>query len=416
MDQKVELINIADLVLWTENPRDPIDVNASDQDIVDKALLDRHQKWKLRQFAKEMGDYYDFSELPTVVYVSGRPVVYDGNRRVILAKIKHGLVTASDFNLSLPDIPKTIPCNVCSIDVALKNVYRKHAESGSWDPLERDVFLYKFMGKDKSRFLMFDEATGGYIRSHRELNKRFVRDEVLSDKNLEDLGFSFEQEEVFSVHTVDEVKVILQDILEKVIKKKITTRTNRGDLLNVIDSRTRDIIFANEKKERFVLDINEESPQGPTSCESKKRIRTRRVKSREFQLFGKVLYLKAGDINNLYRDICEVYNYYVVNREKFSTSFISIIRMSLRLLCETASKDLGLNGIDAYIKQYASKAKGSLDKDSKTYLSNNNVSEVTLPQLLHTGAHNYSASRSFEQTLGISILLGAMLSQSHGKA
>ena len=39
MDQKVELINIADLVLWTENPRDPIDVNASDQDIVDKAYL-----------------------------------------------------------------------------------------------------------------------------------------------------------------------------------------------------------------------------------------------------------------------------------------------------------------------------------------------------------------------------------------
>jgi len=39
MDQEVKELNIKDLVLWTENPRDPIDEFATDQDIVDKASL-----------------------------------------------------------------------------------------------------------------------------------------------------------------------------------------------------------------------------------------------------------------------------------------------------------------------------------------------------------------------------------------
>jgi hypothetical protein len=68
MEQEVRLIDIKELVLWTENPRDPIDENAADQDIVDRALEDVLNKWSLGKLAKEMGDYYDFSELPTVVY------------------------------------------------------------------------------------------------------------------------------------------------------------------------------------------------------------------------------------------------------------------------------------------------------------------------------------------------------------
>jgi len=57
MEQEVKYINIKDLVLWTENPRDPINANASDQDIVDRALDDGLLKWTLPKLAKEMGDY-----------------------------------------------------------------------------------------------------------------------------------------------------------------------------------------------------------------------------------------------------------------------------------------------------------------------------------------------------------------------
>ncbi len=124
-----------------------------------------------------MGEYYDFSELPTVVYHGKKPVVYDGNRRIILGKIKHGLVTTPHkTNIKIPDFPEELPCNVCSKDIALINVYRKHSDTGSWQPLERDIFLNKFMEEKKSIFLALDEETG-IIRQNPHLNQRFVKEE-----------------------------------------------------------------------------------------------------------------------------------------------------------------------------------------------------------------------------------------------
>lgn len=107
MDQQVKEIDLGDLILWTENPRGPIDPNSTDQDIVDKAIDDKREKWTLKKLAKEMGDYYDLSELPTVVYHDSKPIVYDGNRRIILGKIKHGFVTVEDEEtLNIPAFPK----------------------------------------------------------------------------------------------------------------------------------------------------------------------------------------------------------------------------------------------------------------------------------------------------------------------
>ena len=143
-NQEVRNIKIKDLVLWTENPRDPIDETAADQDIVDIALTTRSSKWELSKLAKEMGAYFDLSEIPTVVYNGNKPVVYDGNRRVILAKIKLGLAKLpEDSKIVLPDFPEEIPCNVCTKDVAIKNIWRKHENNGSWQWLERDIFAPK---------------------------------------------------------------------------------------------------------------------------------------------------------------------------------------------------------------------------------------------------------------------------------
>lgn len=105
MEQEVKYLDLKDLVLWTENPRDPIDPNASDQEVVDRALSDPNLKWSLDKLCAEMGEYYDLSELPTVVYHGKRPVVYDGNRRMVLGKIKLGLVTVPEgTELAIPSL------------------------------------------------------------------------------------------------------------------------------------------------------------------------------------------------------------------------------------------------------------------------------------------------------------------------
>jgi len=201
MSQEVKYLKLKDLVLWTENPRDSIDSSAKDQEIVDRAINDSNAKWTLNNLAKEMGDYYDLSELPTVVFHKKKPIVYDGNRRIILGKIQHKFVKVSkDYKLDeLPEIPLNIPCNVCSKDIALKNVLRKHGESGSWSPLDRDIFLHKFMNKPKSTFLKIEEATN-LVSLNPHMNKGFVKNEILTNEKLIELGLDFDGDDFLSKH------------------------------------------------------------------------------------------------------------------------------------------------------------------------------------------------------------------------
>ena len=304
MSQEVQILKVKDLVLWTENPRDPIDSNAKDQDIANKAWVDKHDKWELLKLAKEMRTHYDFSELPTVVFHGEKPVVYDGNRRIILAKIQHDYVSLEDFDKSqLPEIPLKIPCNVCTKDIAILNIFRKHADSGSWPPLDRDLFLHKYMNKPKSTFLRLDEETG-LIRKNAHLNKVFVKKEIFSDEKLKDLGFDFKNEKLISKHSDKEATSILQDISEKVGLKKITTRINRGRVLDVLDKSNRAYIAKNAKnnfRNTFVK-------SNTSDTETKKR-KSPRTKKKHPELFNGVLYLKSGQVSDLYRDVADLYDY-----------------------------------------------------------------------------------------------------------
>lgn len=89
--QQVEYIPLDDLVLWTENPRDPLDGDYTNDDVIRRATDGRNDKqWQLSKLSKEMGDRFDLSELPTVCRIDDGPKyrVYDGNRRVILAMLR----------------------------------------------------------------------------------------------------------------------------------------------------------------------------------------------------------------------------------------------------------------------------------------------------------------------------------------
>lgn len=105
--QQVEYIPLDDLVLWTENPRDPLDGDYTNDDVIRRATDGRNEKqWQLPKLSKEMGDRFDLSELPTVCRIDDGPKyrVYDGNRRVILAMLrKAGLTTEGQQQLVPPD-------------------------------------------------------------------------------------------------------------------------------------------------------------------------------------------------------------------------------------------------------------------------------------------------------------------------
>lgn len=413
MNQKIEYIFIKKLVLWTENPRDPICSTATDQNVVDRAIADADSKWNLARLVREMGEYYDYSELPTVVYHDEKPVVYDGNRRIILGKIKHGFVSAKNFDIdNIPEFPDSIPCNVCSKDVALKNIFRKHADTGSWLPLERDIFINKHMNKEKTHFLLMEENTG-IISRNPHLNQRFVKEEIFRQDILEKLGFLFDGESLLIKHSRQDADAILMDLSKKIRDKEISTRKNRGKVLEILDPLNQEKIDENKDAtphpfEKMVTATNSGAP-GTT------RKRSQRTKTKQDDLFGGPLYLKIGPVSNLYRDIVDLYKFYTQKKESLSDTFPSLIRMALRLLCETAAKD-SPQKLDEYIRSRFGSAKNKLNQNQRTTLSNQNVTETSIIQLLHTGAHNYSSASNMEQTIAISLVLGNILTESHGKA
>ncbi len=152
--QKVVEIPLSQLRLWTENPRDPLDGDLSNEEIIAHALHDDSKRWDLRKFAQKMGDHYDTSELPTVVRIDegGGPryQVYDGNRRVILALLQQEGFPEDGDQFELPLVPARLPCNVCDQDTALEHVLRKHSNNGTWGRYERDLFMHRYMNADKS--------------------------------------------------------------------------------------------------------------------------------------------------------------------------------------------------------------------------------------------------------------------------
>ena len=376
---------------------------------MNRALEDRQFKWSLSKLAKEMGDYYDFSELPTVVYHGKKPVVYDGNRRVILGKIRLGYVTIPiGTNIQTPDVPDVIPCNVCTEKIALNNIYRKHIDSGSWQPLERDIFLHKFMGEEKSSFLVLEEDTG-IITANPHLNQRFVKEEIFKDDALKLIGFSVKAGRLNSVHTHGDAQEILSDISKKIKAGEISTRKNRGKVFEVLDPSSQQLIDQNKKNRPHLAKIRFDTKEI-----TKPQQLSRRTAKKPSELFGGTLYLNIGDVSNLYRDIMDLYDFYVMKQHTLSQSFPGLIRMSLRLLCETASKERNKK-IENFLKENFDDAKKMLDQDIKTTLAGQNVTKDTIMQLLHTGAHNYKSTPNVEQTIALSIIIGAILTITHGK-
>ena len=443
--QKIEYIGINSLILWTENPRDPIEAGwGINSTIIEQALKEPNQVrkgqkvWDLMSLLKKMGKRYDQSELPTVVYKEGKPIVYDGNRRIILAKIKHEIDLADlEDDLVDPyrraledvDIPSTLPCNVCLEDIALESIERKHADSGTWRPLERDWFMYRYRGKEKSLFILFDEQLGGRIRRNGSpLNQRFVKDEVITEENLSRMGILRENDKLFSRHSEEELAIILDDLESAVEGSRITTRKNRGKVFEVLSEEVKRTIEKNKDRGPIAIGVdlavgNSENNVVATSqmeVERGQPKRTRRVGEVKPPLFGKSLELEAGVINNFYRDIA----WLDVLWKKRSTendkgvTLPYIIRLSLRLLCEAASKSI-LGDSDKekdYINKFFDKAKELLTKEEKTKLHNSSVKRETLWDLLNAGAHYYTMSpNNYAQTEAIALILGAILSVSHGK-
>jgi hypothetical protein len=182
---------------------------------------------------------------------------------------------------------------------------------------------------------------------------------------------------------------------------------SRGRVVDILEPENRKTIERNQKGKfrKFTF----KTPK------KRAKPRTRKTDKSRIVFFGEKLILEVGDVNNLYRDICDLNDFYFKNKHKLSNTFPSFIRMALRLLCETAAKGKGFKKIHPYINKHYATAKKALSSDEKTLMRLQNVTDQSLIQLLQTGAHTFSASSNYDQTVGMSLIIGQIIKISHAK-
>lgn len=350
-NQSIQNIPIADLHLWTENPRDPIDVNASDADIIRRAIENDSGNWNLDSLLNEMGERYLYNELPTVVLEGGSYVVYDGNRRVALLKCiqNQNLYQEACGKIFFSEVPgelvqqTTLPCNVCSRELALDIVERVHSSSKKWGKLQYELFLNKFRKHPKGRLMLLDEATNGLVSKTPKLNEEYVQQRLLTNTNLNDTGFSVIDGELVTSNEATFAKDILTDISHVRTKDLSSARKRPGklkDALIELDSGKYSSIqpFNPNKPITFLT-----GPKAAKNCASdesqevRKQPRKRPAKHIDRKLFGGVLRPKDEKSNAVYRAIDDIFLRY--SKDKVGKQYyLPIIAFSLRLLLETCAR------------------------------------------------------------------------------
>ena len=202
-EQYIKNIQINDLVFWKDNPRDKIPENLTDREIAYRAIHEKESsKWGLKRLFENMKakKRYDQSALPTVVYEHNIPIVYDGNKRVLIGKLIHKYIEIENCpDFSNFDFPQNIPCNICDRQTALEYVYINNIQSRSLGQIERDIFAHKYLNKNQTLWMTLDNATH-IISNNPKLNQRFVRDEVFQESTLRRMGFSDSEGVLMSCH------------------------------------------------------------------------------------------------------------------------------------------------------------------------------------------------------------------------
>lgn len=405
IEQKIKTIEISKLHLWTENPRDPVNLNLSSDDIIKRAENNANNKWNLKKLVDKMGEYYDYSELPTVVHENGKYIVYDGNRRVAVLKCIQNPDKYSKFIGKLfPEIePATlrsqtsIPCNLCDKETALNNVERKHIDNSSWGQIERDYFSHYHKGREKTLFLIIDEQTK-LITNNKILNKRFVKEEILTEKNLKDIGIFVESGILKSNYSEDQIADIFTKIMNLIETKIISTRNRRNELKKPLIENFKELktIIENQCNHEISAPIKFDGVKFLDAISAKK---TRPTKRNDL-IFGRDLILEQGSINDLYLAID-----FIDKKTKNNDNALLVIGMSLRLILELGARiyyrkngDIKIAEKDQIYKDFLKLAKEKMKKDEVNFLSLTNdwlTNQYKLEALLGKYSHsNITPNRS----------------------
>lgn len=417
MKYEERTIKVTDIYLDQENPRFP-PVN-SQREAIDAMLTDQGEK-----IATLALDIYQNGLNPSVKLIVIKEgdhfVDGDGNRRLTALKILETPSLADGFPkvrkridaiLKRPgEVPTEVGCVIFSDRTAARHwilVNHGGEQEGrgqiTWNPEQKDRFERKpSIGLEALDLLTHKGLITAADKA--QVNKSTL-DRLLSYKEVKsDLSIT-KSGDHFSFGNVDHLRKAVLNLRGKAVDAVYTATKGKEFVQQSIASQP----IAHPSNGNSADNAGSATSGGPGQGS-----RSRRVNKPGLPIFGGKLFLKPGHVNNLYRDVESLYDFYKNEKGRLSADFIVIIRMSLRMLAETAAKDLKKDLKD-YLTEHFDLAKKSLNQDAKTTLSNQSVSKDSIVKLFHTGAHDYHNSKNEEQALALSIILGAMLTISHGK-
>lgn len=440
------IADVATLELDLQNPRLPKHVrDQNDITQIRNYLLDKEDVLRIARNIANNG--YHRSAVAIVCKENGRTIVLDGNRRLAACQLllKPELATNAHDKKELEELNKiTDKQELKKVKIAIAPS-RKEAEKEIWD-IHVSQLLKPWQVLQKLRMYRnlidsgeydIDSASSEYgvtsAQFKKELEKLFFYEQILeqirTDKDEDELlksGFNKIDRLIlstngkklldYSTNNKGDITFTNRSESDKKLKllvpyitdpQKVPAQATQEWLVENVFSKI-DPGFSTGKKS-----TDEEKKQVEPSIPSSQR-KTAREKNKSQALFGQNLVLKKGDTNNIYMDVLDMYDFYSKNTSKLSKNFPALIRMALRLLVESAAPKT--KGIADYVNSNFENAKKQLTQDQKTTLANNSINSAkNIIQLLQSGAHNYANSANFEQTVGMSIIIGAMLNITHKK-
>ncbi|MGS0524881.1 hypothetical protein ACU8V7_06450 [Zobellia nedashkovskayae] len=165
------------------------------------------------------------------------------------------------------------------------------------------------------------------------MNQGFVKSEMLTTKNLEDIGFNIGSDNIIkSNYSKNETDILLNNIVELVENGIVKTRGNfRGKL-------KAPLIHHKPELKKTIQKFNTSKAKSRLSKEKSttpvQQPRKTPVSKPKEIIFARALALKNGKVNDVYRAIDTIFK-----TGKDDNSILSIVGMSLRFLLDVAARE-----------------------------------------------------------------------------
>ena len=362
---KTEKIAIKDLWLWDENPRFPQEYfSKTEEELIDYFL--KRKDLKIPEFTKEVIKDFDLPQLENLVVLefNGKKIVLEGNRRLVAYKLlANPKFIKGDNGLSkqFEELGKSkkitdlfmLKANVTlDKEEGLRYVDRKHNKNNNeigWGEPERRHFAIR-----RSNGGMRDIIRVALANAVKNISLPTpVKDAVLgkgyvttfyritdSAAARTKLGYEPKEDGTLKVKDRNKFDNLLKVIAHNVWAKKdfhgkaIDSRSlNKIEAINEYIDRL-DAVEVKQVDEdvKKRTDINLFGSKVLVSGGQTKSRRTPITKDSD-EIFGKMLLLESGKVNDLYRALVEI-----DNKCKNSEAALPFIGMALRLLVEVAAR------------------------------------------------------------------------------